>query len=345
MSDSKTKKTEPQTLASEVMDIIEQARCNAVHAIEFSRVQMYWTIGKRLVESLKHGHDGDVDVQSLRKDLTKELSSDLDCAFELRQLERCCKFYQLYQDASFLNPLLSWEHYQLLLAIDDSDKRQFYELQAIKDGWSSPKLEQQINSLLYERLLMSDDKDSVLAKASKEPNPTLQLDKLKSPKVLDFLGLDGKASYYEDDMESALISHMSDYLLSLNKGFTFVARQKRITVEDDEFFADLVFYNRLLRSFVIVEIKTHKISHQDLDELQMYVNYFDRYEKTEDENPTIGILLGTDKNDTAVRLTLPESNKTIMASKYELYLPSSEQLLEQVNEVKKLVLPEVDEKA
>ena len=137
-------------------------------------------------------------------------------------------------------------------------------------------------------------------------------------------------------MESALISHIADFLLELGKGFSFVARQKRLLIEDDEYFADLVFYNRLLRSFVVIELKTHKLTHQDLGQLQLYVNYYDRYEKQPDENPTIGILLCTDKNDTAVRLALPEHNKTILASKYQLYLPTSDQLIEQINQVKKL---------
>lgn len=154
--------------------------------------------------------------------------------------------------------------------------------------------------------------------------------------VLEFLGLERKASYYEKDLESAIISHIADFLLELGKGFSFVARQKRLLIEDDEYFADLVFYNRLLRSFVVIEIKNHKLTHQDLGQLQLYVNYYDRYEKTEDENPTIGILLCTDKNDTAVKLALPKNNKTILASKYQLYLPTTEQLISEINEVKKL---------
>lgn len=154
--------------------------------------------------------------------------------------------------------------------------------------------------------------------------------------VLEFLGLERKPAYYEKDLESALISHIADFLLELGKGFSFVARQKRLLIEDDEYFADLVFYNRLLRCFVVIELKTHKLTHQDLGQLQLYVNYYDRYEKQPEENPTIGILLCTDKNDTAVRLTLPEDNKTILASKYQLYLPTSDQLIEQINQVRRL---------
>ena len=185
-------------------------------------------------------------------------------------------------------------------------------------------------------VVITNDKEKVLAVARKERTPESPLEIIKDPMVLEFLGLERKPAYYEKDLESALISHIADFLLELGKGFSFVARQKRLLIEDDEYFADLVFYNRLLRCFVVIELKTHKLTHQDLGQLQLYVNYYDRYEKQPEENPTIGILLCTDKNDTAVRLTLPEDNKTILASKYQLYLPTSDQLIEQINQVRRL---------
>lgn len=194
-------------------------------------------------------------------------------------------------------------------------------------------MERQINSLLYERLLLSNDKEKVLAIARKERIPQAPQEIIKDPMVLEFLGLERKAEYYEKDLEQALIAHLQKFLLELGNGFTFVARQKRILIEDDEFFADLVFYNRLLRCFVIVELKTGKLTHQDLGQLQMYVNYYDRMEKLPEENPTIGILLCTTKNDTAVRMTLPESNTTLLASEYQLYLPSQEQLVSEVESI------------
>lgn len=204
-------------------------------------------------------------------------------------------------------------------------------------GFSVRQLERQINSMLYERLLLSNDKEAVLAVARKERIPESPMEIIKDPMVLEFLGLERQPAYYEKDLEKAIITHITDFLLELGKGFSFVARQKRILVEDDEYFADLIFYNRLLRCFVIVELKTGKLTHQDLGQLQMYVNYYDRYEKTPDENPTIGILLCTSKNDTAVRLALPENNQTILASQYQLYLPSQEQLIREVNEAKQHV--------
>ena len=191
--------------------------------------------------------------------------------------------------------------------------------------------------MLYERLLLSNDKESVLAVARKERIPERPTEVIKDPMVLEFLGLRKESSYYEKDLETAIITHLADFLLEMGKGFSFVARQKRILIEDDEFFADLVFYNRLLRCFVIIELKTGKLTHQDLGQLQMYVNYYDRQEKMPEENSTIGILLCSEKNETVVKMTLPEDNKTILTGKYHLYLPTSEQLIKEVNEVKQLI--------
>lgn len=198
--------------------------------------------------------------------------------------------------------------------------------------------ERQINSQLYERLLLSNDKEAVLAVARKERIPETPQEIIKNPMVLEFLGLERKSTYYEKDVENAIISHITEFLLEMGKGFSFVARQKRILLEDDDFFIDLVLYNRLLRCFVVVELKTGKLTHQDLGQLQMCVNYYDRTEKLPDENPTIGILLCTSKNDTAVKMALPEENKTILASEYKLYLPTTEQLIKEIDEVKHLAM-------
>ena len=191
-------------------------------------------------------------------------------------------------------------------------------------------MERQIYSNLYERLLLSNDKESVLAIAKNEKQPSDAREIIKDPMVLEFLGLKRESSFYEKDMEGAILSHLQDFLLELGNGFSFVARQKRIHLEGDEFFADLVFYNRLMQCFVIIELKTTRLTHQHIGQLQMYVNYYDRVEKLSHENPTIGILLCAGKNDTVVRFTLPENPKQIIASQYELYLPTEKQLLEEV---------------
>ncbi len=187
-----------------------------------------------------------------------------------------------------------------------------------------------MNSQLFERLLISNDVQSVLAVAREERMPEEAKEIIKDPMVLEFLGLQREAAYYEKDLESAIITHLHDFLLEIGNGFSFVARQKRIHLDGDDFFIDLVFYNRLLQCFVIIEIKTAKLKHDDIGQLQMYVNYYDRVEKQDFENPTIGILLCADKNDAVVKITLPENNKTIIASKYQLYLPSEQQLIEEI---------------
>ena len=320
----------------EIRGIIDQARNHAARSVDQARVLMYWNIGKRIFEKEQQGKERADYGSFLLDTLSKNLAPVYGSGFSVRQLEICRKFYRTYPIANTLCSQLNWSQYKLLIAIPDKDKREYYQLEAVNEGWSKRQLERQINSMLYERLLMSNDKEKVLAVARKERTPESPLEIIKDPMVLEFLGLEKKPAYYEKDLESALISHIADFLLELGKGFSFVARQKRLLIEDDEYFADLVFYNRLLRSFVVIELKTHKLTHQDLGQLQLYVNYYDRYEKQPDENPTIGILLCTDKNNTAVRLALPENNKTILASKYQLYLPTSDQLIEQINQVKKL---------
>lgn len=336
MTDKNNQDITLQGFVNEIKSIINTARTNAVRSVDFCRVQMYWAIGQRIVEKEQQGKERADYGTYLIKNLAKEIEPEYGSGFGVRQLERCRQFYTIYPIASTLRTQLNWYQYKQLIAIADPDKREYYELEAVNEGWSGRQLERQINSMLYERLLMSNDKESVLAVARKERIPESPQEIIKDPMVLEFLGLERKASYYEKDLESAIISHIADFLLEMGKGFSFVARQKRLLIEDDEYFADLVFYNRLLRSFVVIEIKNHKLTHQDLGQLQLYVNYYDRYEKTDDENPTIGILLCTDKNDTAVKLALPENNITILASKYQLYLPTTEQLISEINEVKKL---------
>ena len=221
---------------------------------------------------------------------------------------------------------MNWSQYKLLIAIPDKDKREYYELETVNEGWTKRQLERQINSLLYERLLMSNDKESVLAVARRERVPESPLEIIKDPMYLEFLGLERKDTYYEKDMETAIISHLADFLLEMGKGFSFVARQKRFLVEDDEYFIDLVFYNRLLRCFVLIDLKTGKLSHQDIGQMQMYVNYYTRELMNEGDNPPVGIVLCADKSDSLVEYTLPEDNVQIFAAKYLSHLPSKEEL-------------------
>ena len=332
----KSKEVISAKLVQDARQIIETAQKNAVRSVNFCRVQMYWNLGKRIFEEEQHGKKRADYGAYIVKSLAERLEAEYGSGFGIRQIERARQFFLLYPIASALRTQLNWSQYKMLIAISDPDKREYYELEAVNNSWNGRELERQINSQLYERLLLSNDKESVLAVARKERIPETPQEVIKDPMVLEFLGLEKNSAYYESDLEGAIISHITEFLLELGKGFAFVARQKRIMLEDDEFFVDLVLYNRLLRCFVVIEIKTSKITHQDLGQLQMYVNYHDRIEKLPDENPTIGILLCAGKNDSAVKMTLPENNKTILASEYKLYLPTTEQLVSEINEAKKL---------
>ncbi|MBR4794490.1 MAG: DUF1016 family protein [Bacteroidaceae bacterium] len=322
---------------SDVRRIIEEARNNAVRSVDFCRVQMYWNIGRRIFEEEQQGKERAEYGTYLIKNLAKDLEPEYGTGFGIRQLERARQFYRLYPIASALRTQLNWSQYKLLIAIDDPDKREYYELESVNNCWTGREMERQINSMLYERLLLSNDKESVLAVARKQRIPQSPREIIKDPMVLEFLGLERKPTYYESDLETSLISHLQNFMLEMGNGFAFVARQKRILMDDDEFFVDLVFYNRILRCFVLFELKTSKLTHQDIGQLQMYVNYYDRVEKLPEENPTIGILLCTSKNDTVVKMSLPENNSTILASQYTLYLPSEEQLKREVEEVRNLI--------
>lgn len=324
-----------KNLVSEIRSIIENSRSNAVRSVDFCRVQMYWQIGRRIVEEEQGGQARAEYGKSLIKNLAKELEPEFGSGFGKRQLDYSKKFYLEFPIVHTLSAQLNWSQYKWLLDIADKDKREYYILETINNCWTARQMKRQINSMLYERLLLSNDKESVLAMARKEKKPEKPQEIVKDPMVLEFLGLEKKAHYYESDLETELINHLQEFILELGNGFTFVARQKRILLEDDEFFIDLVFYNRLARRFVIVELKTGEVTHQDLGQLQMYVNYYDRTEKLPEENPTIGILLCTAKNDTLVKMTLPSDNNTIVASKYQLYLPTEQQLIAEVERVKK----------
>ena len=229
---------------------------------------------------------------------------------------------------------LSWSHYVLLLTVKSLDKRKFYELEAEENSWGIRELKRQIASSLYERLALSRDKQKIQELSEKGQIVQEPKDILKSPYVLEFLGLEGNPAYSEHELETAIINKIEHFLLELGKGFLFEARQKRFTFDDNHFYVDLVFYNRLLRCYVLIDLKRDHLTHQDLGQMQMYVNYFDRHVKTDDEKPTVGILLCLSKNDELVELTLPKDSN-IYASEYQLYLPSKEELKEQLQQAQK----------
>ncbi len=322
----------------DIKTIIGQAKVQAVRSVEFYRVQMYWKVGERIFNEEQQGKERADYGAYLIRNLAKELEPEYGSGFSVRTLEQSRQFYRTFPIANALRSQLNWTQYRMLIQIEESSKREYYELEAVKNSWTGRELERQISSGLFERLLISNDKDSVMAVARRERLPELPHEIVKDPMILEFLGLERKPQYYEKDLESALIKHLQQFMLELGNGYCFVARQKRFLIEDDEYFADLIFYNRLLRCFVVIDIKTKKITHKDLGQLQMYVNHYDRHEKLPEENPTIGILLCASKNNEMVKLSLPHDNRSIMASQYKLYLPTETQLLD---ELKKEIQNEV----
>lgn len=319
-----------QSVITDIKAIILNAKEKAIRLVDHERTLMYWQIGKRIFEEEQHGKDRADYGNYLTKFVAEQLEPECGSGFSKRQIELFRQFYRTFPIANTLYSQLSWSQYKLLIRIDNQYKIYFYIAETIKNNWTVRQLERQIHSSLWERLLMSNDRESVLSVARNEKHPSDAKEIIKDPMYLEFLGLHREASYYEKDLEQAIITHLHDFLLELGNGFAFVARQKRLHIEGDEFFIDLVFYNRLLQCFVIIEIKTQKLTHQDIGQLQMYVNYYDRYEKRAFENPTIGILLCAEKNNAVVKISLPEDNKPIIASEYKLYLPTEQQLIEEV---------------
>ena len=314
----------------EIKQIIESPRPNPVRSVDLCRVQMYWNIGKRIFEKEQQGKERADYGSYLIKNLSKRITPDYGSGFSVRQLEMCRQFYRTYPIANTACSQLNWSQYKLLIAIPDTDKRKYYQFEAVNNGWTKRELERQIKSLLYERLLLSNDKEAVLAVAQNQRIPESPTEIIKDPMVLEFLGLERRASYYERDLESAIISHIADFLLEMGKGFSFVARQKRLLVEDDEYFADLVFYNRLLRSFVVIELKTGEFKPEYAGQLNFYLSAVDGILKKDRDYPSIGLLLCKSKNDLVAEYTLKDMSKPMGVSAYKVTSSLPEELQRQL---------------
>ena len=278
-------------LIASIRQIITESQASAVRSVNQALTLMYWHIGRVVVEEEQQGNERADYGKALIKNLSAQLVADYGENLSSRNLQLSRQLYLTFPIVNALSSLLSWTHYKALMRIDDPDKRAFYEAETVKNAWSVRQTERQINSLLYERLLLSQDKETVLAVARGKATPADSLRLIKDPTILEFLGLKPQPTYYEKDIEEAIITHLQEFMLELGNGFSFVARQKRLVIEGDEFFIDLVFYNRLLQCFVLFDIKIGKITHQDVGQLQMYVNYYDRDVREAFENKTIGVLL------------------------------------------------------
>ncbi len=315
-----------KTLYDRVAPIIEGSRNRILATINQEIVKAYWQIGKEIVEEEMNGKDRAEYGKAIVKTLSEQLTETFGKGFTRRNLWQMRKFYETYPIVHALRAQLSWTHYRLLISIEEPTKRSFYEIESINNQWSTRELDRQINSLLFERLTLSKEKSEVLAIAREGQQISNPKDLIKDPYVLEFLGLPQSAKLFEKDLESALIEHLQQFLLELGKGFSFVARQQRINMDDENFYIDLVFFNYHIRCFVLIDLKIGKLTHQDLGQMQMYVNYYTREKMNEGDREPIGIVLCADKSDAVVRFTLSEDNQQIFASRYKLYLPTEEEL-------------------
>jgi len=341
------KEMEPTSLFQKVTELLNTAKHSVAQMVNHTMVLTYFEIGRMIVDEEQQGERRAEYGKRLLQDLSFKLRNEFGKGFSVDNLENMRKFYLVYSDrnitdythlkksetlsrkSSQINPVnfnLSWSHYLKLIRIDDYNERRFYEIEAHQNGWSLRELQRQFDSALFQRLALSRDKKQIKELSEKGHVITTPEESLKDPYILEFIGLPEQAAYTETSLEQKLIDKLEIFLLELGKGYTFVGRQVRFSFNEKHFRVDLVFYNRILRSFVLVDLKIGEIKHQDLGQMQMYVNYYDRFVKLPDENRTIGIILCRDKDDTLVEISLPEDNKQIFASRYQTILPSKEQL-------------------
>lgn len=332
-----------QKFLQDISELLINARKQAKTAVNLSMVYAYYEIGHRIYEEEQQGKERAAYGKYLLKELSDHLSKKFGKGFSITNLKQMRQFYLTYRDDQISQKVsdqfknlpvvssgrkffLSWSHYLKLMRISDIDERHFYEIEAAKNGWSLSEMKRQFDSSLYERLALSRNKDKVIRLASEGQTIENPEDAVKDPYVLEFLGLPELPEYSETELETKIIDYLQKFLLELGTGFAFIGRQVRFTFNEEHFRVDLVFYNRLLRCFVLFDLKIGELKHQDIGQMQMYVNYYDRKIKLVDENPTIGIVLCKDKNNAIVEMTLPENNTQIFASKYQTVLPSKEEL-------------------
>ena len=319
-----------QNFYNEIKSILDKAKNKVYRAVNFAMVEAYWLIGKRIVEQQGGAERAEYGSRLIKK-LSERLTADYGKGFTVTNLKNMRLFYLTFQKGQTLSDQLSWSHYCALIKVENPNAREFYLQETLKANYSVRQLQRQINTHFYERLLSSQNKSSVAAEIQ-TLEPKTPEDIIRDPYVLEFLGLDDIKDLYENNLETALITHLQKFLLELGRGFSFVARQQHINFDDKHFYIDLVFYNYILKCFVLIDLKMGELTHQDLGQMQMYVHYYERELMNEHDNPPIGIVLCADKNESVVKFTLPENQNQIFASKYKLYLPSEEELLKELQQ-------------
>lgn len=338
-----------------VSEVLRSARSNAYRAINFAMVESYWHVGRIIVEEEQQGKERAEYGQILIKNLSLKLTSEFGAGFSEQSLRNFRQFYLSFPIRSTLRSEsavpsipaalrreLTWSHYKCIMRVEKSEARTWYMNEAAEQNWSVRILERQINSLYYERLQMSRDKKPVINEMKKKSKLLMSTprDIIKDPYVLEFLGLKDNHGFRESDLEQAIIGKLQAFMLELGRGFAFVARQQRISTETKDFFVDLVFYNYLLKCFVLIDLKTGELTHQDIGQMDMYVRLYEDKYKSADDNPTIGIILCTDRDETVVKYSVLKENKQLFASKYKLYLPSEKELIEEIEREKEMIVRE-----
>lgn len=332
-------------LYEKIAELLYAARQNVVRTVNQTMVYTYYEIGRMIVEDEQEGQGRAKYGKQVLEDLSNRLTIEFGRGFSVVNLRQMRAFFQTFSIQQTISAelieagmnqkpkfVLSWSHYLKLMRIENPEERKFYEIECAANNWSLKELQRQFNSALYERLALSRDKEGIRQLAEKGQVIEKPADMLKDPYILEFLDLPDHARYSESDLEIAIIDTLEHFLLELGKGFTFVGRQVRFTFDEKHFKVDLVFFNRILRCFVLIDLKIGELAHQDLGQMQMYVNYYDRHVRLPDENKTIGIILCKDKNEALVEITLPEDNNSIFASRYKTILPAKQEFIKLLKE-------------
>lgn len=330
------KHTDNKQLATQIAQIIRDARQTAYRAVNFTMVMAYWNIGKLIVEDELHWERADYG-KSVLKNLSERLTVEFGKGFDERELRKMCQFYRCFEIRDTLRPELSWSHYRRLLSVENEKARVWYMNEAADSVWSTRQLDRQISTLYYDRLLASQNKEVVIAEANEKLSNIAPEDIIKDPYILEFLNIKDYPSLRESDIEAGLISNLQDFMLEMGKGFCFVARQKRMRYEDEDFYVDLVFYNSIIKCYVLIDLKLGKLTHQDVGQMDSYIRMFDDLMKQPDDNPTIGLILCSEKNEAVAKYSILNDAKQIFASKYKLTLPTEEELQAELNRARKML--------